>query len=124
MLTLFPNLTMLGIYDMRAKVASKTNHDKLTKWNKINKILNLTYFPVRDITGRGNLKASIVNTKMKMKITGNRYEKNGQTFVKYDKVTIKFQFGKTKVYLNNLFNDKLMLNLIGIDNQLGNDNWM
>ena len=54
---------------------------------------------------------------MKMKITGNRYEKNGQTFIKYDKVTIKFQVGKAKIYLDNLFNGKLMLKLIEIYKQ-------
>ncbi|KAL7012574.1 hypothetical protein ACKWTF_014936 [Chironomus riparius] len=96
MIALFPNLTMLGIYDMKAKVA------------------------ILDITGRGDLKASIVNTKMKMKITGTRYEKNGQTYVKYDKVTLKFQVGKTKVYLTNLFNGEPTLQAVG--NQLVNEN--
>jgi hypothetical protein len=43
---------------------------------------------------------------MKMRITGTRYERDGHTFVKYDKVTIKFQVGKTKVFLDNLFNGK------------------
>ena len=53
-----------------------------------------------------------------MKITGTRYEKNEQTYIKYDKVTIKFQVGKTKVYLTNLFNGESMikgLELINID---------
>ena len=69
-------------------------------------LLILQNYSVLDITGHGDLKASVVNTKMKMKITGTRYEKNGQTFVKYDKVTIRFQIGKTKIHLSNLFNGK------------------
>ncbi|XP_070504692.1 protein takeout-like [Chironomus tepperi] len=96
MITLFPNLTMLGIYDMKAKIS------------------------ILDINGQGDLKASIVNTKMKIKITGSRYNSNNQTFIKYDKVTIKFQIGKTKVYLTNLFNGDPTLQAVG--NQLVNEN--
>jgi hypothetical protein len=39
-----------------------------------------------------------------MKLYGSRYEKNGKTYAKFDKVFIKIQPGKGKILLRNLFN--------------------
>lgn len=55
-----------------------------------------------------------------MKISAVKYEKNGDTYVRYDKVNVRIVPGKAKIHLTNLFNNDPMMQQIG--NQLINDN--
>jgi len=43
---------------------------------------------------------------MRVKIVGAKFNKNNDTFIKFDKVTTRIQVGRTKVNLTNLFNGK------------------
>lgn len=48
----------------------------------------------------------MTNTKVKVKIGANKQEEDGEVRIKFTKVNIKFQIGKSKVHLTNLFNGK------------------
>lgn len=50
----------------------------------------------------------------------NKYQKNGQTYLKFDTFDLKIKIGKNKLKLNNLFNGDKNLELVG--NQYINDN--
>lgn len=42
-----------------------------------------------------------------MKLYGAKYEKNGKIYAKFDKVFVRIQSGKSKIFLKNLFNGKI-----------------
>jgi len=60
------------------------------------------------------------NIKVKLKISGPKYIKNGVEYLKIDKVVVNLKLGKVVVNLENLFNvDKTLGNL---GNELVNQN--
>lgn len=46
----------------------------------------------------------VKNSRMRMKLYGSKYEKNGDTYIKFDKVIVRINPGETKIQLTNLFN--------------------
>lgn len=60
-----------------------------------------------DISGKGDMEGSFENSRARVKMHANKYIKNGETFLKFEKFNIKIQIGKNKLMLKNLFNGKL-----------------
>jgi hypothetical protein len=75
---------------------------------------------VLDIIGNGDLESVGYNTRMRMRSTAKKYERDGKTFVKYEKVNVRLQPGKSAIKLSNLFNGDPLLQEVG--NQVINDN--
>jgi hypothetical protein len=55
-----------------------------------------------------------------MKLYGRRNEKDGKTYAQFNQISVKFQPGKAKILIRNLFNEDPVLGQIG--NELINDN--
>lgn len=53
-------------------------------------------------------------------MTANKYQKNGQTYLKFDTFNLKIKIGKNKLDLKNLFSGDKNLELVG--NQFINEN--
>jgi hypothetical protein len=51
--------------------------------------------------------------KARVKLRGKKYQKNGQTFIHFDKIQMKIQIGRSKIELKNLFDNNPTLGLIG-----------
>lgn len=86
-------------------------------------ILNLNFidsFPVLDISGEGDFENLIVYSRMRIKMFGSKYEKNGKIYAKFEKVLVRIQPGKSKIVLKNLFNGDPVLGQVG--NQVINQN--
>lgn len=64
---------------------------------------------VLDIVGKGDLESVGSNTRMRMKMYAKKYEKDGKTFVKYEKVTARIQPNKSTIKLTNLFNGEMKI---------------
>lgn len=73
-----------------------------------------------DISGRGDMTGTLVNTKARIKIRGNKYQKNGQTYLKFEKFNVKAQVADGTFDLQNLFNGDPVLGQVG--NQFINEN--
>lgn len=48
------------------------------------------------------------NSRARVKLQAHKYQKNGQTYMKFERFTIKIQIGKNYIELKNLFNGKLV----------------
>lgn len=48
-----------------------------------------------------------------MKLRGKKYQKNGQTFIQFEKIQMKIVVGKSKIELKNLFDNQPTLGRIG-----------
>lgn len=57
---------------------------------------------------------SLVNTKALIKMRGRKYQKNGQTFLKFDTFGLKIKNGPTQLKLSNLFKGNKSLEEIGM----------
>lgn len=75
---------------------------------------------VLDINGKGDMDGSFENSRARVKMQAQKYQKNGETFLKFDQFKIKIQVGKNKINLKNLFNGDPSLGRIG--NQFINEN--
>ncbi|KPU76671.1 uncharacterized protein Dana_GF13364, isoform B [Drosophila ananassae] len=73
-----------------------------------------------DIKGRGNMQGFCENAKASVKMRGTRYQRDGQEFVKFTKMTMRIQFKDFKLKLDNLFNGDRILGDVG--NSLINNN--
>nr|XP_043066723.1 uncharacterized protein LOC108125042 [Drosophila bipectinata] len=73
-----------------------------------------------DIKGRGNMQGYCENAKASVKMRGTRYQRNGQDFAKFTKMTMRIQFKDFKLNLENLFNGDRILGDVG--NRLINNN--
>lgn len=63
---------------------------------------------------------SFTNSRARVKMRANKYEKNGQTYLKFERFNLKIQIGKNRLNLKNLFNGDPNLGAIG--NQFINEN--
>lgn len=73
-----------------------------------------------DIAGKGDVTGSLDNTRARVRLRGVRYQKDGQTYMKFEKFLFKIQVNSSKIHLDNLFNGDPTLGQIG--NQFINDN--
>lgn len=75
---------------------------------------------VLDISGKGDMDGSFENSRARVKMQARKYQKNGETYMKFDLFNIRIQVGKNKINLKNLFNGDPSLGRIG--NQFINEN--
>jgi hypothetical protein len=75
---------------------------------------------VLDISGKGDMDGSFENSRARVKMQARKYQKNGETYMKFDLFNIKIQVGKNKINLKNLFNGDPNLGRIG--NEVRKDN--
>jgi hypothetical protein len=75
---------------------------------------------VLNIQGKGDMDGGFENTRARVKMRANKYQKDGQTYMKFEKFNLKIQIGKNKLNLKNLFNGDPNLGAIG--NQFINEN--
>jgi len=73
-----------------------------------------------DIQGKGDMDGSFENSRARVKMRANKYQKNGETYIKFERFNLKIQIGKNKLNLKNLFNGDENLGQIG--NQFINEN--
>lgn len=73
-----------------------------------------------DISGKGDMQGTMENSRGRVRMQARKYQKNGQTYIKFDRFNIKIQIGKNKLELKNLFNGDPNLGRIG--NQFINEN--
>lgn len=73
-----------------------------------------------DIAGKGDVTGTMDNTRARVRLRGVRYQKDGQTFMKFEKFLVKIQVNNSQIHLDNLFNGDPTLGQIG--NQFINDN--
>lgn len=73
-----------------------------------------------DIQGKGDMRGSMENSRARVRMRANKFVKDGQTYMKFEKFQIKIQIGKNLLHLDNLFNGDPTLGQIG--NQFINDN--
>ncbi|XP_056633372.1 uncharacterized protein LOC130442972 [Diorhabda sublineata] len=68
---------------------------------------------VMPIKGDGNLEANITDTTARAELTGELYEKNGESYLRYHTFDLKVHVGGGTSRLANLFNgDKVLLGMI------------
>ncbi|CAO1314649.1 unnamed protein product [Diamesa serratosioi] len=91
-----PRLDIVGKYDIKMKIL------------------------LVDFTGQGDLQGTFLNTRALIKIRGRKYQKNGQTYVKFDTFGLRIKNGPTQLKLSNLFKGNKNLEEIG--NRFINDN--
>lgn len=65
---------------------------------------------VFDLAGKGDMNGTFINSKGRVEMQAKKYEKEGQTFLKFEKLKIKIQIGKRSLHLSNLFNGKCLGN--------------
>jgi len=75
---------------------------------------------VLNIQGQGDMNGSFENSRARVKMRATKYQKNGQTYMKFERFNLKIQIGKNKLHLKNLFNGDPSLGQIG--NQFINEN--
>lgn len=61
---------------------------------------------VLEIAGEGDFESVVMNSKTRLKLFGSKYEKDGETYLKFDKTLVKIIPGPGKILLKNLFNGK------------------
>ncbi|XP_037946301.1 protein takeout [Teleopsis dalmanni] len=73
------------------------------------------------LVGQGGCQANLTDVELKTVIIGQKYKKNGVTYIKVKDINLKYELGKAEMHLENLFNG---------DNALGermnsflNENW-
>ncbi|KAJ8956819.1 hypothetical protein NQ318_014233 [Aromia moschata] len=65
------------------------------------------------VKGSGNLVGTIIDCKSKVRLQGELYEKNGETYLRYTSFDLHVDVGGGSVRLENLFNgDKILLEMI------------
>lgn len=73
-----------------------------------------------DIAGKGDIVGLLEDFKARVKLRGKKYQKDGQTFMHFEKVQIKIQLGRSKLDLKNLFDNNPTLSRVG--NEFVNNN--
>lgn len=68
---------------------------------------------VIEFNGNGDMKGNFEKSKARVRMRARKYQKNGQTYMKFDTFSIKIKPGTQQVYLNNLFNGNRNLEEIG-----------
>lgn len=68
---------------------------------------------VIEFNGNGDMKGVFEKSKARVRMRAQKYQKNGQTYMKFDTFNIKILPGTQQVYLNNLFNGNRNLEEIG-----------
>ena len=68
---------------------------------------------VIEFNGSGDMKGVFEKSKARVRMRAQKYQKNGETYMKFDTFNIKIQTGTQQVYLNNLFNGNKNLEEIG-----------
>lgn len=63
---------------------------------------------------------SFENARARVKMRSTKYQKDGETYIKFEKFNLKIQIGKNRLNLKNLFNGDPNLGAIG--NQFINEN--
>lgn len=81
---------------------------------------NNYFITVLDIQGKGDMEGSFQNSRARVKMRANKYVKDGETYLKFERFHLKIQIGKNKLLLKNLFNGDPNLGAIG--NQFINEN--
>jgi Haemolymph juvenile hormone binding protein (JHBP) len=75
---------------------------------------------VLDIQGKGDMDGTFENARARVRMIAKKYQKGGETFLKFDLFNLKIQIGKNRLSLKNLFNGDPSLGNIG--NQFINEN--
>ncbi|CAO1354932.1 unnamed protein product [Diamesa tonsa] len=96
MLLTLPKLEIAGKYDIKMKIL------------------------LVDFNGQGDLQGTFLNTKALIKMRGRRYQKNGQTYMKFDTFGLKIKNGPVQLKLTNIFRGNKSLEEIG--NRFINEN--
>lgn len=65
------------------------------------------------IQGQGDLVGVAENYKARVRLAGKKYQRDGQTYIHFDKILIKIQPGQSKIELKNLFENNPTLGAIG-----------
>ncbi|XP_062553088.1 protein takeout-like [Armigeres subalbatus] len=91
-----PKLSFRGKYDLKIKLL----------------LLN--------IAGTGDLKGVLENSRARVKLFGERYEKDGKPFMRAKRLAVKIQIEKGQFDMKDLFNGDAVLSQVG--NQFINDN--
>lgn len=91
-----PRLDFVGKYGMRLKIL------------------------LLEIAGKGDMLGHMENSRARVKLQAHKYQKNGQVYMKFERIQMKIQIGKNYIELKNLFNGDPNLGKIG--NQFINDN--
>lgn len=91
-----PKLSFRGKYDLKIKLL----------------LLN--------IAGTGDLKGVLENSQARVKLFGERYEKDGKPFMRAKRLAVKIQIEKGQFDMKDLFNGDAVLSQVG--NQFINDN--
>lgn len=102
-----PKLKLTGNYKIRAKLVGELSVQFFQSFflNFPLKIFkNIYFFVVLDISGDGDFENYVADSRMRMKLFGTKYEKNGKIYGKFDKVNVRIQPGKSKINMKNLFN--------------------
>lgn len=73
-----------------------------------------------DLAGKGDVTGQLDNTRARVRLRGTPYQKNGQTYMKFERFQVKIQVGSSKIHLDNLFNGDPTLGQVG--NTFINDN--
>lgn len=73
-----------------------------------------------DIAGKGDVSGILENTRARVRLRGQTYQKNGQTYLRFERFQVKILIGTSKIKMENLFNGDPTLGMIG--NQFINDN--
>lgn len=91
-----PKLSFRGKYDLKIKLL----------------LLN--------IAGTGDLKGVLENSRARVKLFGERYEKDGKQYMRAKRLAVKIQIEKGQFDMKDLFNGDAVLSQVG--NQFINDN--
>lgn len=57
-----------------------------------------------DLSGKGDVSGVLENSRARVRMRGKPYQKNGQTYLKFERFQVKIQLGTSKIHLDNLFN--------------------
>lgn len=75
---------------------------------------------VLNLQGAGDASADIRDVKIVMKLNGNRFQRGGQSYIKFDSVKVEIRHNGLSVHFDNLFMGQKALEDVG--NQVINQN--
>src|SRR5690349_10530923 len=73
-----------------------------------------------NLQGSGDASADINSVKMVVKLVGSRYQRSGQSYIKFDNCKVEIKHGGLTAHFTNLFNGQKGLEDVG--NQVINQN--
>ncbi|CRL04043.1 CLUMA_CG017158, isoform A [Clunio marinus] len=68
---------------------------------------------VVDLVGKNDIYGRLDDFKARVKVRGRKYEKNGQTYMKFEKIQLKIIVGRSNIELKNLFENNPTLGKVG-----------